>query len=181
VQGVREDYGRLDILVNSAGTNVRQPADRIGEDDWDRVHDVNVRAMFFACQVAARVMRQSGRGKIINIASTSDSVSFSNVASYAISKAAVRQLTRSLAVEWARDRINVNAIAPGRFWTAMTDAVLSDPERRAEVVGSIPWGREGAKADLGGAAVLLASDAGDYITGQVIHVCGGQSLAPTGT
>ena len=179
VARVHEAYGRLDILVNSAGLNLRAPAERVSEDDWNRVQAVNLRGMFFACQAAASIMRPAGRGKIINIASTSDVVSIPGVTSYAISKAGVRQLTRSLAAEWAHDHINVNAIAPGRLRTAMTEELFADPKRRRKVIDTIPWGRAGHIGELGGAAVLLASDAGSYITGQVIHVCGGQSLAPS--
>lgn len=166
-------FGRLDILVNGAGINIRRPADTFTEADWDRLMAVNLKSVFFACQAAARVMRQQGRGKIINLGSLSFEIIVPNIALYAISKGGMRQLTRALAVEWAADRINVNAIAPGRFWTALTDAVFADPDLYDSAVSVIPQGRPGIPADLAGATVLLASDASDYITGETIVVDGG--------
>jgi NAD(P)-dependent dehydrogenase (short-subunit alcohol dehydrogenase family) len=137
----------------------------------------NLKSMFFACQEAARVMRPQGKGKIINMGSLSFEIVVPRVALYAISKGGVRQLTRALGFEWAKDRINVNAIAPGRFWTEMTDAVFSKAELYDSAVSVIPWGRPGVPADLAGATVLLASDASDYITGQTIVVDGGWLVA----
>ncbi|MCO6450237.1 MAG: glucose 1-dehydrogenase [Caldilineales bacterium] len=179
VQQTVATFGRLDILVNGAGINIRKPADGFTEADWDRLIAVNLKSVFFACQEAARVMRTqpeiSGRtrGKIINLGSLSFEIAVPNVALYVASKGGMRQLTKALAVEWAADRINVNAIAPGRFWTAMTDAVFSNAELYESAVGVIPWGRPGIPADLAGATVLLASDASNYITGQTIVVDGG--------
>jgi NAD(P)-dependent dehydrogenase (short-subunit alcohol dehydrogenase family) len=173
VHQAADHFGRLDILVNGAGINIRQPADTFTEENWDRLMAINLKAVFFACQEAATVMRRQGKGKIINLGSLSFEVVMPNVALYAISKGGMRQLTRALAVEWARDNINVNAIAPGRYWTAMTDAVFSDPELYESAVSVIPQGRPGVPADLAGATILLASDAGDYITGQTIVVDGG--------
>lgn len=176
VRRAAEVFGRLDILVNAAGMNIRQPADTFTEVDWDRVMNVNLKAMFFASQEAARIMRQAGGGKIINFSSMSSETILPNVALYAISKGGVRQMTRALALEWARDRICVNAVAPGRFWTQMTDKVFSVPELYDDAVSIIPQKRPGVPSDLAGALLLLASDAGDYITGQTIFVDGGWSV-----
>lgn len=173
VQHAADHFGRLDILVNAAGINLRQPVDTFTQEEWDRVMAVNLKGAFFASQAAARVMRRQGRGKIINVGSITFETIVPNVALYAISKGGLRQMTRSLAVEWARDKICVNAIAPGRFWTKMTDAVFSDDALYESAVSVIPLGRPGVPADLAGATVLLASEASDYITGQTIVVDGG--------
>lgn len=173
MRGVANHFGRLDILVNSAGVNIRQPVDSFTEQDWDRVMSVNLKGAFFACQEAARLMRPQGKGKIINVGSMTFERVIPRVALYAISKGGMRQMTRALAVELAPDRINVNAVAPGRFWTQLTDSVFSDEKLYENAVSVIPLGRPGVPADLAGATLLLASDAGDYITGQTIFVDGG--------
>lgn len=173
VQRVHDEFGRLDILVNAAGINLRKPADTFTEEEWERLMAVNLRSAFFAAQEAARIMRSQGVGRIINVGSIAFEVVVPNVALYAISKGGMRQLTRALAVEWAKDGITVNAVGPGRFWTAMTDAVFSTPDLYDSAVSVIPMGRPGVAADLAGATVLLASDAGAYITGQTIYVDGG--------
>jgi len=166
-------YGRLDILVNGAGINIRKNVDDFSEADWDELMSVNLKSVFFACQEAGRLMRAQGKGKIINLGSLSFEIVVPRVALYATSKGGMRQLTRALGVEWAKDNIQVNAIAPGRFWTVLTDAVFSVPDLYDSAVSVIPQGRPGVPADLAGATVLLASDASDYITGQTIVIDGG--------
>jgi NAD(P)-dependent dehydrogenase (short-subunit alcohol dehydrogenase family) len=173
VQETADHFGRLDILVNGAGLNLRQAADTFSEADWERLMAINLKGAFFACQAAARIMRRQGGGKIINVGSLSFEIVVPNIALYAISKGGMRQMTRALAVEWAADNINVNAIAPGRFWTALTDAVFSDPDLYDSAVSIIPQGRPGRPNDLAGVTLLLASEAGSYITGETIVVDGG--------
>lgn len=177
VDAVGEHYGRLDVLVNAAGVNIRKPSSEFTEAEWDRLLAVNLKGAFFACQAAARWMRRGGGGKIINLGSLSFEIVVPNIGLYAISKGGMRQMTRALAVEWAVDSITVNAIAPGRFWTAMTDAVFADPALHESAVSVIPMRRPGVPADLAGATVLLASDASNYITGQTIVIDGGWLVA----
>lgn len=166
--------GRLDILVNAAGINFRRPMDTFSEEDWDRLMAVNLKGAFFASQESAAVMRRQGAGgRIINVGSIAFEIVVPNVALYAISKGGMRSMTRALAIELAKDEITVNAIGPGRFWTQMTDGVFSKPDLYESAVSIIPLGRPGVPADLAGATLLLASDAGAYITGQTIYVDGG--------
>ena len=176
IEQVTAKFGRLDILVNAAGINIRQPFDEFTPEDWDKLININLKSAFFLSQAAARVMRTQGGGKIINVGSISFDLIIPNIALYAVSKNGLRGLTRALAVEYAKDNITANAIAPGRFWTTMTDAVFSDPERYESAVAVLPMKRPGVPSDLAGATLLLASDAGNYITGQTIFIDGGWSV-----
>lgn len=171
-----DHFGRLDILVNAAAINIRQPADRFTPEDWDRLININLKGAYFAAQEAAREMRKIGKGKIINVSSIAAEICVPNVSAYAISKGGIRQMTRALSVEWAKENICVNAIAPGRFWTQMTDSIFSNPDLYDSAVSVIPMGRPGIPAELAGTTVLLASDASDYITGQTITVDGGWTV-----
>jgi NAD(P)-dependent dehydrogenase (short-subunit alcohol dehydrogenase family) len=166
-------FSRLDVLVNAAGMNIRQPAVTFTPADFDRLMSVNLKGAFFASQAAAEVFRAGGGGAILNVSSISSESALPNIALYAMSKGGMRQMTKALALEWAKDGIRVNAVAPGRFWTAMTDAVFSDPALYDNATSVIPQGRPGVPSDLAGAALLLCSDAGSYITGHTIVVDGG--------
>ncbi|WP_188713496.1 SDR family oxidoreductase, partial [Croceicoccus mobilis] len=170
--------GSLDILVNNAGIIRRADALDFSEEDWDAVMDTNLKTLFFLCQAAARHMTgwssQDGkRGKIVNIASLLTFQGGIRVPSYTASKSGVGGLTKLLANEWATRGINVNAIAPGYIATNNTAALQADPERSRQIVERIPEGRWGKPSDIGGAAVFLASDAADYVQGQVLAVDGG--------
>jgi len=166
--------GRVDILVNNAGIIRRADALEFTERDWDDVMDVNLRAVFFLSQAAARQMlAQGGGGKIINIASMLSFQGGIRIASYTASKSGIAGLTRLLANEWAARGINVNAIAPGYFVTDNTAALRADAARNRDILARIPAGRWGQPPELAGAAVFLASGASDYVHGAIVPVDGG--------
>lgn len=166
--------GPVDILVNNAGTIRRQAAIDFSEENWDDVLNVNLKTAFFLSQAAARSMLAGGRrGKIINIASMLSFQGGINIVSYTASKHGLAGITKILANEWAARGINVNAIAPGYFATDNTQPLRDDPVRSKDILGRIPAGRWGLPADLGGAAVFLASAASDYIHGAILPVDGG--------
>ena len=178
VETVVSRLGRLDILVNNAGIIRRADALEFSEDDWDAVMDTNLKVLFFLCQAAARHMTgwstQDGqRGKIINIASMLTFQGGIRVPSYTASKSGVGGLTKLLANEWAAKGINVNAIAPGYIATSNTAALQADETRNRQILERIPEGRWGDPADIGGAAVFLASKAADYVQGHILAVDGG--------
>lgn len=181
IRRTADHFGKLDILVNAAAINYRKPADDFTEEDWDRLMNINLKGSFFACQEALRVMkRQTDRphkAKIINVGSIAYEIIVPNIALYSISKGGLRQMTRSLAVDFAKDNICVNSIAPGRFWTKMTDSVFSNPDLYDSAVSVIPMGRPGMPSELAGATVFLASDASDYVTGETITVDGGWTVS----
>jgi NAD(P)-dependent dehydrogenase (short-subunit alcohol dehydrogenase family) len=167
------ELGRVDILLNAAGQTFRKPTHAVTEDEWARIMDVNVTGTLRACQSFRGPLADTGRGRIINIASLTSYVGFFEVAAYTTSKAAVLGLTRSLAVEWAPHGINVNAIAPGVFRTELNAGLLDGTERGRELLMRTPMQRFGETRELVGAAILLASEAASFITGQCIAVDGG--------
>lgn len=173
VEEVIQEFGRLDVLVNNAGVSHTQFALDISESDWDKVMDLNVKSLFFCCQAAGRVMKRQGNGKIINLASVAGAVGDLGIATYTASKAAVINLTRSLALEWVRYGIQVNAIGPAYIETDMNSEALSNPKVLNKIVKKTPMKRLGEPDELAGAVILLASDASSYITGQTIFVDGG--------
>lgn len=174
VDRVVSHYGRIDILVNNAGRNIRGDADQFSVQDWDAVIDINLKSAFLMVQAAGRVMIRQKRGKIINIESLASFIGLPNMIAYCASRGGVKQMTKALAVEWAKYGIYVNAIAPGYFLTEQTKPVFDDPKKKEWILSKIPMGRTGnSEQDLAGVVVFLASSASDYITGQTIIVDGG--------
>jgi 2-dehydro-3-deoxy-D-gluconate 5-dehydrogenase len=168
-----DKLGGLHILVNNAGIIRRADAVDFSEADWDAVVDTNLKSVFFLCQAAGRHMIASGGGKIINIASMLTFQGGIRVPSYTASKSGIGGLTKLLANEWAAKNINVNAIAPGYIATNNTAALQADEGRNRQILERIPAARWGDPADLGGAAVFLASDAARYVQGHILAVDGG--------
>jgi 2-deoxy-D-gluconate 3-dehydrogenase len=173
VRGVARDMGGLDILVNNAGIIRRAPALEFGEEYWDEVIQINLKALFFLSQAAGRVMAEQGGGKIINIASVLSFQGGILVPSYTAAKSGVAGLTRALANELAAKGINVNAIAPGYMATENTAPLRADPQRNQSILTRIPAGRWGDPTDLKGVVVFLASAASDYMQGAIVPVDGG--------
>ena len=170
---VLEHLGRVDILVNAAGYAIRKSALDHSEEEWSALLDTNLNGALRACQSFYQPLKSSGNGRVINIASLSSFLAFHWVASYSASKTALLSLTRSLACEWARDGICVNAIAPGVFPTDLNRAVITGTPLGTEMLMRTPMARFGQPEELVGAAVLLASDGASFITGQCIAVDGG--------
>jgi NAD(P)-dependent dehydrogenase (short-subunit alcohol dehydrogenase family) len=168
-----EAFGKVDILVNSAGRTKRAPTVDFPEDDWTAIIDTNLTGTLRACQVFGRHMLERESGSIINIASLSTFVALYEVAAYSASKAAVGSLTKSLAIEWSSRGVRVNAIAPGVFRTALNHKLLDETERGREFLVRTPMRRFGNVEELAGAAIFLASDAASFVTGEILVVDGG--------
>jgi len=166
-------FGKVDVLVNCAGITKRLPTLDVTEELWNAILDTNLTGTLRACQVFGRAMLERGQGSIINIASLTSFVALYEVAPYAASKAAVVSLTKSLAVEWGKHVVRVNAIAPGVFRTDLNQALLDGTERGKELLMRTPMNRFGKVEELAGAAIFLASDAASFVNGEVIVVDGG--------
>jgi NAD(P)-dependent dehydrogenase (short-subunit alcohol dehydrogenase family) len=170
---VMEKFGRVDVLVNAAGITIKSPTVSMTEEQWQMLMDTDLTGVLRACQSFYEPLKQSGRGRIINIASLGSFLGFYQVAAYAAAKTAVLSLTRSLGCEWAKDGICVNAIVPGVFPTELNKNLILGTPRGSEMLMRTPMGRFGKPEELLGAAILLASDGASFITGQVIAVDGG--------
>ncbi len=166
-------FGKVDILINCAGIIRRTPTLTLSEEEWNSILNTNLTGTLRACQVFGKHMIERGYGRIINIASLNSFVALTEVAAYAASKAAVTSLTRSLAVEWSKKGVTVNAIAPGVFLTDLNANLLNSTPRGQELLMRTPMGRFGRTEELVGAAIFLASDGASFVTGQTIPVDGG--------
>lgn len=177
VASVMEQYGRIDVLLNVAGVNIRQPTLEFTEEQYDYVVDINQKGAFFMVQAVGRQMLEQGSGSIVNVDSLNTYAPVKNVLPYAMSKNAVVAMTRGLALEWGPGGVRVNSIAPGFILTDLTNKLWSDATMQEWGITNTPVGRLGKPEDMIGAAVFLASEASAFMTGQVVRVDGGFTAA----
>ena len=173
LRAATDTFGKVDVLVNSAGITKRTPTVDVTDREWTDILETNLTGTLRACRVFGRHMLERRYGRIINVASLTSFVALMEVAAYSASKAAVASLTKSLAIEWARSGVVVNAIAPGVFRTPLNEGLLDGTIRGRELLTRTPMGRFGNVEELAGAAIFLASDAASFVTGHVLVVDGG--------
>ncbi|HEY9010521.1 MAG TPA: glucose 1-dehydrogenase [Devosia sp.] len=172
IEWCEAEVGPIDILVNNAGMQHRSALEDFPADKFDQVIRTNLHSAFYVGQAVARRMIPRGRGKIINICSIMSNLARPSIAPYAASKAAIANLTRGMAVDWAKHGLNINGIAPGYIRTELNEALLKNEEFNSWVETRTPMGRWGEPAELGGAAIFLASDASLYVNGHILYVDG---------
>ncbi|WP_165995526.1 glucose 1-dehydrogenase [Bacillus sp. Cs-700] len=175
VQQIEKEAGKINVLINNAGMNIRSKASDVTEVEWTQIFQTNLQGAFFMSQKCAEVMKEGGGGKIINISSVAGHVALRTGVVYAASKAGMIQMTKNLALEWADNGITVNAIGPWYFRTPLTEKLLQDEQYLADILSRTPMKRVGELKDLVGAAVFLSSEASNYITGQTLFVDGGMT------
>jgi len=173
------EYGKIDILVNNAGLNIRKPSTEVSQQDWDTVLNTNLKGSFFCAQTVAKEMIKRKYGRILNVGSCTCVFGMEGIAAYTASRGAILSMTRSLAAEWGKFGITVNVLAPGWFKTAQNAVLYENKEWVNYITERIPLNRPGQPNDLDGAVVFLASDACEYITGQIILVDGGFTTGAT--
>lgn len=173
VSAVVEHFGRLDVLVNCAGINQRQPILEVTPETYEAISNLNLRAAYFLSQAALPRIAEQGGGKIVNVGSINASFGLGTVSVYGLTKAALAQMTRVMAVEWASQNVQVNCLCPGFIETELTAPLWQDEQRRRWILGRTPANRPGQPADLVGMAIYLASPASNFTTGQTIYVDGG--------
>jgi len=177
VSDALKTFGRIDILVNAHGLNIRKPSEVMSVSDWEEVVNANLKGVFLCCQAVGKAMIQQNQGKIVNVSSTAGKIGYDKgYSAYSPSKAGVDALTRTLASEWAKYNINVNSVAPYFVETEMTKKVLSDKRFHQWVFASLPMKRLGKPSDVAGAVVFLSSKASDWITGQTVYIDGGRTI-----
>ena len=177
VSRIHKDSKKIDILVNAAGINLRNSAEELTLDDWQKTIDINLTAPFYLSQLVAKSMKKNNWGRIINIASLQSLRAFDNSIPYGASKGGIMQLTRALAQAYSKDGILVNAIAPGFFRTNLTESLFQDSDKLKTLANKTMMGRNGEEKDIFGISVFLCSEANSYVTGQTIFLDGGFSAA----
>ena len=173
IEATVSQLGRLDILINNAGINIRNPIEELSLEEFEQVMSVNVRGPWLCSRAAIPHMRTGGYGRVINMGSTLSVVGVPGRTPYASSKGAVAQMTRVLALEWAEEGITANAICPGPFLTPMNEPIVGQPETERFILGEVPMARWGEMTEIQGAAIFLASEASSYVTGATLFVDGG--------